>query len=71
MLVTQTFLALASAAFAFAAPLMRTDSNSTTCYFIMTPTPDLGAVALQTSINYGAFVTTPLPRDLLSFAHQR
>ncbi|KAJ3721098.1 hypothetical protein C8R42DRAFT_563917, partial [Lentinula raphanica] len=30
----------------------RQDSNSTTCYFIMTPTPDLGPDALQTDINY-------------------
>ncbi|KAJ3807566.1 hypothetical protein F5876DRAFT_79593 [Lentinula aff. lateritia] len=38
--------------FAFANPVSRQASNSTTCYFIMTPTPDLGPDALQTDINY-------------------
>ncbi|KAJ4473566.1 hypothetical protein J3R30DRAFT_3296092 [Lentinula aciculospora] len=37
---------------AVANPVSRQDSNSTTCFFIMTPTPDLGPDALQTDINY-------------------
>ncbi|KAJ3721329.1 hypothetical protein DFJ43DRAFT_1094653 [Lentinula guzmanii] len=43
---------LAAATVAAASPFRRQDSNSTTCYFIMTPTPDLGPDTLQTDINY-------------------
>lgn len=53
MIITQTLFSAALAALAAATPLRRARSNSTTCYFIMTPTSDVGAVALQTSISYG------------------
>lgn len=61
MIFTQTFLAIALAAFTVATPVTRADDNSTTCYFSMTPTPDLGADALQTSINYGQLLSLHTP----------
>lgn len=56
MIFAKTLVALvvAGGTLAVANPVGRQDSNSTTCYFIMTPTPDLGPDALQTDINYGA-----------------
>ncbi|KAF9019989.1 hypothetical protein BDZ89DRAFT_1072574 [Hymenopellis radicata] len=47
---SKSFIAVAIlATVALATPVKRA---STTCDFIMTPTPDLGADELQTSINY-------------------
>ena len=48
MLFSKTLTALAFAAFAAATPVKRADS--TTCYFIMTPTTE--PTELQSSINY-------------------
>ncbi|KIK56272.1 hypothetical protein GYMLUDRAFT_47274 [Collybiopsis luxurians FD-317 M1] len=53
MFFAKTLVALiASATIAVASPVSRQASNSTTCFFIMTPTPDLGPDSLQTDINY-------------------
>ncbi|EIM83397.1 uncharacterized protein STEHIDRAFT_113534 [Stereum hirsutum FP-91666 SS1] len=52
MFFTRAFLAFVVAASAVATPVARADDDNTTCYFLMTPTPDLGADALQTSINF-------------------
>ncbi|KAF5356473.1 hypothetical protein D9757_012471 [Collybiopsis confluens] len=53
MFFAKTVVALiAAATVAVANPVTRQDGESTTCFFIMTPTPDLGATALQTDNNF-------------------
>ena len=52
MLFSKSIVALTFAAFALANPIKRADEEPLTCYFIMTPSPELGAAELQTSINY-------------------
>ncbi|THU88907.1 hypothetical protein K435DRAFT_865846 [Dendrothele bispora CBS 962.96] len=53
MFFAKTLVALAVAAtVAVANPVPRQAANSTTCFFIMTPTPDLGPQELQTDINF-------------------
>ncbi|KAJ3930390.1 MAG: hypothetical protein NXY57DRAFT_1012253 [Lentinula lateritia] len=70
MIFAKTLVALvvAGATFAVANPVGRQDSNSTTCYFIMTPTPDLGPDDLQTDINYaiGHTVGEEYPNHILT-----
>lgn len=54
MFSLKSILVIASvAALSIASPMLRATGNSTTCDFIMTPTPDLGVEGLQGSINYG------------------
>ncbi|KAF9025442.1 hypothetical protein BDZ89DRAFT_1040594 [Hymenopellis radicata] len=52
----------------FLATVAIVSAESTTCDFIMTPTPDLGAEELQTSINYavGHSVGVAYPNTVLS-----
>ncbi|KAF5372535.1 hypothetical protein D9758_005294 [Tetrapyrgos nigripes] len=71
MFFTKTLIALFGVAtVAMANPVSRQVGPTTKCFFIMTPTPDLGPDGLQTDINFAIghtlgvnFPNTPLQDD--------
>jgi hypothetical protein len=73
---TLATLAFATLSVASATPAKRQDATKSTCYFIMTPSPDLGAENLEASINYAIghtvgqhYPNTPLRDDNTLFRH--